>query len=220
MLAKILKVKPQMIDTYLVQKESQRDLPWNIFQDFTREHLHDKDGIVAFALAIYELVIFLGMFGYIKMAMVDAFEQIQHGNNPSLTILAQIFRSLSYYRRNKEKCSLGCAPLLYFWIRSHILCEWIIFMKPFFSKAFLIIEFCKNVWPEPKTKEWWVSNFQNSDGEQLQWMAPWISRPPILYHCGSQSWVPFIGPWGMISYTLLLALRQFRAKQFFQLLSS
>ena len=76
-LAKFLKVKPQIIDTYLVQKENHRGLPWNILRDFIREHLHDEDGIVAFALSIYGLVIFPGMMGYIEMTVVDTFEQIQ-----------------------------------------------------------------------------------------------------------------------------------------------
>ena len=91
MLAKILKVKPQVIDTYLVQKENHKGLPWNILRDFIQEHLHDEDGIVAFALSIYGLVIFPRMLGYIEMAVVDTFEQIQHSCNPSLAILVETF---------------------------------------------------------------------------------------------------------------------------------
>ena len=68
-LAKILKVKPQMIDTYLVQKEDHKGLPWNILRDFIREHLHDEDGMMAFALSIYGLVIFSRMLGYIEMVV-------------------------------------------------------------------------------------------------------------------------------------------------------
>ena len=81
MLAKILKVKPQLVDTYLVQKGNRQGLPWNILQDFIRGHMHNEDSMVAFALAIYGLVIFLGLLGYIEMAVVDTFEQIQHGSN-------------------------------------------------------------------------------------------------------------------------------------------
>ena len=102
MLAKILKVKPQTLDTYLVQKENHRDLPWNILWDFVQGHLHDEDGMVAFALSIYKLVIFPKMLGYIEMVVVDAFEQIQHGSNPSLAILVETFRSLNYCCRNHE----------------------------------------------------------------------------------------------------------------------
>ena len=37
---------------------------------------------------------------------------------------------------------------------------------------------------------------------------------PILYRCGDELWVPLPGPWGAISYTPLLVLRQLAAKQF------
>ena len=60
--------------------------------------------MIAFVLSIYGLVIFLGILGYIEMAVVDTFEQIQHGSNPSSTILAETFRSLNYCRRNHEGC--------------------------------------------------------------------------------------------------------------------
>ena len=104
-----------MVDTYLVQKGNHRGLPWNILLDFIRGHLHDEDDMVAFALSFYELVIFLGILGYIEMTVVDTFEQIQHGSNPSLAILAETFRSLNYHRRNQEGRFLGCTPLLYIW---------------------------------------------------------------------------------------------------------
>ena len=90
-LAKILKVKSQTLDTYLVQKENHRGLPWNILRDFIRGHLHEEDGLVAFALSVYGLIMFPRMLGYVKMVMVDIFEQIQYGNNHSLTILAETF---------------------------------------------------------------------------------------------------------------------------------
>ena len=62
--------------------------------------LHDEASIVAFTLSIYGLVIFPGMLGYIKMAVVDTFKQIQHDNNPSLAILAETFQSLNHCCRN------------------------------------------------------------------------------------------------------------------------
>ena len=66
MLAKILKVKPQTLDTYVVQKENHRGLPWNILRDFIQGHLHEEDGLVAFALSVYGLVIFPGMLDTLK----------------------------------------------------------------------------------------------------------------------------------------------------------
>ena len=51
---------------------------------------------MAFALAIYKLIIFPRGQGYIETAVVEVFQQIQHGSNPSLAILAETFRSLNY----------------------------------------------------------------------------------------------------------------------------
>ena len=84
-----------MVDIYLVQKENRQGLPWNILRDFIWGSLHDEDGMVAFALSSYGLVIFSRILGYIEMVVVDTFEQIQHGSNPSLAILAETFRSLN-----------------------------------------------------------------------------------------------------------------------------
>ena len=91
--------------------------------------------MVAFSLSLYGLVVFPRMLGYIEMVVVDRFKQIQHGSNPSLAILAKTFRSLSYCHHNQEGHFLGCAPLLYIWIRSHILCEGITFIKYYFLRA-------------------------------------------------------------------------------------
>ena len=192
MLAKIVKVKPQMVDTYLVQKKNRQGLSWNILRDFIRGHLHDEDGMVAFTLSIYGLVIFPGILGYIEMVVVDTFEQIQHGSNPSPAILAETFRSLNYCHRNQERRFLGCTPLLYIWIRSHILCESIAFTKFYFPEAALITKFCQNAWPTSKTEEWWVSLFQNLS--QLQSMTLWMSRPPLLYRYRNLPQVPLFGP--------------------------
>ena len=134
-MAQILKVPQVIIDTYMVQKGSRQGLPWNVLQSLIREHLHDNHGTVAFALAIYGSVIFPKRQGYIKTTVVEVFQQIQHGSNPSLAILAETFRSLNYCRHNKDECFLGCIPLLYIWIRSHIKCEGITFTKPYLSKA-------------------------------------------------------------------------------------
>ena len=119
---------------------------------------------------------------------------------------------MNYCRCNQERHFLGCAPLLYIWIKSHTLCEGITFTKSYFPRETPITKFCQNTWPTPKAEEWWVSSFQ--DPSQLQWMALWMSRPPLLYQYGNLSWVPFFEPWGMISYAPLLVLRQFGAKQF------
>ena len=93
-------------------EEKPQRLTMEYLTRFCTGHLHDEDGLVAFALSIYELVIFLGMLGYIEMVVVDTFKQIQYDSNPSPATLAETFRSLNYCCRNHEGCFLGCAPLL------------------------------------------------------------------------------------------------------------
>ena len=41
-----------------------------------------------------------------------------------------------------------------------------------------------------------------------------MSQPPLLYRCENLSWIPIFGPWGVISYASILAIRQFGTKQF------
>ena len=60
------------------------------------EHLHDDQGLDAFALAVYGLIIFPRVTGYIEVAVVDFFEQIQNNCNPSPVILAETFWSLIF----------------------------------------------------------------------------------------------------------------------------
>ena len=107
---------------------------------------------MAFFLAIYGLIIFPKGQGYIETAVVKLFQQIQHGSNPSLAILAETFLSLNYCCHNKDECFLECVSLLYIWIRSHTKCEGIIFTKSYLPKASTISKFCKNTWPPPRRR--------------------------------------------------------------------
>ena len=58
---------------------------------------------MAFVLAIYGLIIFPEMYGYIEMVLVETFEQIQESSNLALAILAKIFRSLNYCPCNQKE---------------------------------------------------------------------------------------------------------------------
>ena len=109
--------------------------------------------MVAFALAVYGLIIFPRGQRYIETTVVKVFQQIQHGSNPSLAILAETFHSLNYCRRNKDDYFLGCVPLLYIWIRSHVKCEGITFTKSYLPGASSISKFCENTWPPPMMEE-------------------------------------------------------------------
>ncbi|MFQ6636260.1 hypothetical protein Gotur_013365, partial [Gossypium turneri] len=66
----------------------------------------------AFALSIYELVIFLTALGHIDDAVSDLFDRLDKRVTPVPVILAETFRSLSACRRVGEGRFIGCAQLL------------------------------------------------------------------------------------------------------------
>ncbi|KAG8473888.1 hypothetical protein CXB51_034140 [Gossypium anomalum] len=57
-------------------------------------------------------------------------------------------------------------------------------------------------------------DIHNLQEEDVMWKAPWMTLSKILYRCGSFDWVPLLGIWGVVSYTPLLILRQYKAEQF------
>ncbi|KAG8492477.1 hypothetical protein CXB51_009560 [Gossypium anomalum] len=50
--------------------------------------------------------------------------------------------------------------------------------------------------------------------EDVMWKASWLVPSEVLYRCGSFDWVLLPGIWGVVGYTPLLVLRQYRARQF------
>ncbi|KAG8481972.1 hypothetical protein CXB51_026876 [Gossypium anomalum] len=65
---------------------------------------------------------------------------------------------------------------------------------------------------------WFHSHFwkldKNLREEDVMWKAPWLVPSEILCRYSSFDWVPLPGIWGVVGYTPLLVLRQYRARQF------
>ena len=72
--AKIMKIKPELIDPHTREKGGSRGIEWDFVRRFIMEHLNDDQGLDAFALAVYGLIIFPRVTGYIEIAVVDFFE--------------------------------------------------------------------------------------------------------------------------------------------------
>ena len=83
------------------------------------ENNNDDWVIDIFALVVYGTLIFPQSPGYIDAAVIDLIEQIDNQVNPVPAIIVETIRSLNYYRRKGEGNFIGCAQLLYIWIRSH-----------------------------------------------------------------------------------------------------
>ena len=72
-----------------------------------------------FALVVYRTLIFPQSPEYIDAAVVDLIEQIDNQINPVPVIIAETIQFLNYCRRKEENNFIGCAQLLYIWIRNH-----------------------------------------------------------------------------------------------------
>ncbi|MFQ6668111.1 hypothetical protein Gotur_033889 [Gossypium turneri] len=55
---------------------------------------------------------------------------------------------------------------------------------------------------------------QSLQEDDVEWKALWMVPDEILYRCGDFDWVPLLGIWGVVGYTPLLVLRQYRSRQF------
>ena len=62
-------------------------MEWDFLKSFISEHVNNDQGLANLALAINGLIIFPLVIGYVKMTMIDFFEQVQNYTNPSSTIL-------------------------------------------------------------------------------------------------------------------------------------
>ena len=131
-LAKIMGVKPEDADRYLV---NQKGLEWNFMKNFIFGHMNDDHGLATLALAIYGLIIFPRVIGYVETTVIDFFEQIQNHTNPASTIVAETIKSLNYYRKNTDKRFTGCLPLLYVWLQSHFIIRKVLSQSPIFLIA-------------------------------------------------------------------------------------
>ncbi|OMO59303.1 hypothetical protein CCACVL1_24934 [Corchorus capsularis] len=174
-------------------------------------------GLRAVALLIYGLMLFPKSKGVIDEAVVDFFEQLENGRNPVPAILAETFWSLSYCRRTSRGRMRGCSQLLCVWFKSHL--------KPL--KGGLPRFHIENEdggrplpvsngvqWPE-RTKLEWIEWFQHCTKKMVAWRAPWLGdkyRPYCKFN--NELWIFLMGLWGIITYSLILVLRQYGIDQF------
>ncbi|XP_016669976.1 uncharacterized protein [Gossypium hirsutum] len=67
---------------------------------------------------------------------------------------------------------------------------------------------------EDISEDKWMEILQNLKEGDIEWRAYWMVPDEIMYRCGEFDWVPLLGIWGATVYTPLLALRQYKSRQF------
>ena len=116
----------------------------DFLEGYIIQNKHDDRVIDIFALLVYGTLIFPQSPEYVDAAVVDLIEQIDNQVNPVLTIIVETFCSLNYCRRNREGSFVGCAHLLYIWIRSHFWGKCEVSLRFCMSTMVSIQEFAKN----------------------------------------------------------------------------
>ena len=175
------------------QKGKNECVQYDFLGSFIIENNHDDWIIDIFALVVYGTVIFPQSPGYVDAAVVDLIEQIDNQVNPVPIIVAETIRSLNYYRRKDEGSFIGCAQLLYIWIRSHFWGKCEASLRFCMSTMVPVREFCQKEWPKDQTREQWVAALRDLDPTHVTWKAPWMNQVCVLYGCRDKMWVPLLG---------------------------
>ena len=136
-----------------------------------------------FALVMYRTIIFPQSPEYVDAAVVDLIEQINYLVNSFLAIIVETIRSLNYCRRKGERNFIGCAQLLYIWIRSHFWGKCEASLRFYMSTMVPIREFRQKKWPKDQTREQWVTAFRDQDSTHATWKYPWMNQGCVLYGC-------------------------------------
>ena len=117
------------------------------------ENSNDDRVLDVFALVVYGTLIFPQSPGYIDVAVVNLIEHIDNQVNLVPAIIVETIRSLNYCRRKGEGNFIGCAQLLYIWIRSHFWGKCEASLRFCMSTMVSIREFCQKKWPKDQTRE-------------------------------------------------------------------
>ncbi|KAK5795268.1 uncharacterized protein LOC128282172 [Gossypium arboreum] len=202
------------VTTRIQQKRDSKCIPWKNLRDLILTHPDERKRADIFALSIYGLVIFPKALRYVDEAVIGLFDRLEKGITLVLVILAETFRSLSSCRKTDEGRFIGCAQLLMVWFHGHFWNIYKVSYRVFFECYSSLKEEAAIQRREDISEEKWMEILQNLHEGDIEWRAYWMVLDEIMYRCGNFDWVPLLGIWGAIGYTPLLALRQYKSRQF------
>ncbi|XP_058753201.1 uncharacterized protein LOC131626403 [Vicia villosa] len=145
----------------------------------------EEDFEAVFALLMYELFLFPKINNFIDMNAIKIFMK----NNPVPTLLGDTYYSIHLRNSDGKGMITCCTPFLYKWYISHM------------SDTF---EF----WSKKEGLKW-SHKITTLTKTEIIWTNNHFCRMKTLVCCGYFPNVPLIGTKGAISYSPVLALRQF-----------
>ena len=98
-----------VVEQNIRKKGKSECVTWDFFKRYIAKNDEEDQVLDVFALAIYGLVIFPKVPGYVEVAVIDVIEQIASQANPVPTIVAETLRTLNFCRR-RGKRDLGNQP--------------------------------------------------------------------------------------------------------------
>ncbi|XP_050902604.1 uncharacterized protein LOC127114597 [Lathyrus oleraceus] len=137
----------------------------------------------AIALAIYGIILFPNMDGFIDMAAIGVFLT----ENPVPTLLADVYYYMSHRYTKKKGMIDCCAPLLYQWFLEHL------------PKICVFVELTDASWPQ---------RLGLLRSEDLSWYSKEYIGMDIIFSCGDFPNLPLIGTRGRVNSNPILSLRQ------------
>ncbi|PPD79825.1 hypothetical protein GOBAR_DD23250 [Gossypium barbadense] len=97
--------------------------------------------LTLFAFSVYRLIVFPKALGYVSVELADFLFQIEKWVNPALAVLAKTIILLNFIIRKGDERFLGCAQLLFIWMKSHFGCLYKLFRQVFVPSTRPIEEF-------------------------------------------------------------------------------
>ncbi|KAL1148558.1 hypothetical protein V6Z11_A10G133700 [Gossypium hirsutum] len=191
------------VTTRIQQKGDSKCIPWENLRDLILTHPDERKRVDIFALSIYGLVIFPKALRHVDETVIDLFDRLEKGIISVPAILAETFRSLSSCQKTGKGRFIGCAQLLMAFPQA--LLE---------GRQSFLSSLLRGLFPVKRRKEKWMDILQNLKEGDIEWRAYWMVPDEIMYRCVNFDWVPLLGIWGATEYTPLLALRQYKSRQF------
>ncbi|TYI46438.1 hypothetical protein E1A91_D13G107300v1 [Gossypium mustelinum] len=165
------------VDTVKVRLKDKNGhcISWSDIRDAIGKASGDRH-LALFAFAVYRLIVFPKALGYVSVELANFLFQIEKGVNPAPTVLVETIISLYFIRRKGDKCFLGCAQLLFVWMKSHFRCLYKRFRQVFVPSTKPIDEFLETKWPPNQSIEEWFQNLSTLTYQEIEWRAPWMIR--------------------------------------------
>ncbi|XP_052873889.1 uncharacterized protein LOC108468585 [Gossypium arboreum] len=213
-LINISRMSEPWVTAQIQQKGDSKCIHWENLRDLVLTHSDERKRVDIFALSIYGLVIFSKALWHMDEAVTDLFDRLEKGITLVPAILVETFRSLSTCRQTGGGQFIGCAQLLMVWFHGHFWKVDKVSYRVFAEGYSPLKEEAAIQRREDISKQKWMEILQNLKEGDIEWRAYWMVPDEIMYRCGNFDWVPLLGILGATGYTPLLALRQYKSRQF------